>query len=587
MRGMGQPPLVGRARGVLIIRAMTIDRLRFAPQFFVIALAGAVMAFLTLIPLVMLLYGSLKSGPPGVPSDLTVKNYLVLFENWRLVGAFANSLIFSTGSSFLAFAGGLYLAWMTERTNVPWKGIVYACILAPMIVPGILTTVGWIMVFGRRSGIINLIATQYLGFEQPIEINNMPGMIWVQGTDQIPLAFLLLAAAFRSMDPSLEEAAMVSGSGIVSTTFRITLRVMLPAILAVWMISFVRAIENFEVPALIGIPAGILVFATEVYLATKNVPTDFGLASTFAVVYLAITTVGVVFYLRWTTASEQFATITGKGYRPSAFDLGTWRLPLAVSNILLCFILFILPILVVIWSSFLPYYMAPSKAAFDSLTLENYKNLWNLPLVNRALWNSFILGISSSTITMLLTAVTAWIIVRTSWRGKGVLDFLAFSPIAMPGLVLGIAILWLYLVLPLPVYGTLWILLIAYVTKYLPYGMRACSSSMLQIKKELEEASEASGAPWSQTFRRVILPLLAPGFVAGWIYVITHSFRELSTSIMLYRSGTEVIAIVLFELWDGGQYPQLSALGMVLVAILVTISLIARKIGARYSIQQI
>jgi iron(III) transport system permease protein len=177
--------------------------------------------------------------------------------------------------------------------------------------------------------------------------------------------------------------------------------------------------------------------------------------------------------------------------------------------------------------------------------------------------------------------------VRTKWRGKGALDFLAFSPIAMPGLVLGIAILWLYLVLPVPVYGTLWILLIAYVTKYLPYGMRACSSSMLQIKKELEEASEASGAAWSHTFKRVVLPLLAPGFVAGWIYVITHSFRELSTSIMLYRSGTEVISIVLFELWDGGQYPALSALGMVMILILVVISLLARAVGARYSIQQV
>lgn len=562
-------------------------RLAVRPQLFFVALAATLIAYLTLIPLVMLLYGSLKSGPPGVPGALTLRNYLALFENWRLPGALLNSLIFSAGSSAVAFAGGLYLAWMTERTNAPWRGALYTCVLVPMIVPGILTTVGWIILFGRRSGIINIVATQYLGFEQPIEINNMPGMIWVQGTDQIPLVFLLLAAALRSMDPSLEEAAMVAGSGIVQTTRRITARVLLPAILAVWMITFVRAIENFEVPALIGMPAGILVFATEVYLATKTVPTDFGVASTFAVVYLAITTVGVVLYLRWTAVSEQFATVTGKGFRPTPFDLGRWRKPFAVLNLSFCFVVFILPVLVVVWSSFLPFYMAPSKAALDSLTLENYRNLWNFPLVHRALWNSFVLGISSSTITMLLTAVIAWIIVRTSWRGKGVLDFLAFSPIAMPGLVLGIAILWLYLVLPLPVYGTLWILLIAYVTKYLPYGMRACSSSMLQIKKELEEASETSGASWNHTFRRVVLPLLAPGFVAGWIYVITHSFRELSTSIMLYRSGTEVISIVLFELWDGGQYPALSALGMVLIAILVVISLIARALGARYSIQQV
>ncbi|MBI2365717.1 MAG: iron ABC transporter permease [Deltaproteobacteria bacterium] len=557
------------------------------PQFFLVALAAAVMAYLTLVPLVMLIYGSIKSGPPGAPGHFTVKNYLALFDNWRLAGALFNSLVFSTGSSLLAFAGGLYLAWITERTNVPWRRTIYACVLAPMIVPGILTTVGWIILFGRRSGIINIIATQYFGFDQPIEINNMPGMIWVQGTDQIPLAFLLLAAALRSMDPSLEEAAMVAGSGVLRTTYRITARVLLPAILAVWMISFVRAIENFEVPALIGMPAGILVFATEVYLATKNVPTDFGLASTFGVVYLGITALGVVLYLRWTAASEQFATITGKGYRPTVFDLGRWRKPMAAVSLFVCLILFILPILVVVWSSFLPFYMAPSRNALVSLTLENYQTLWRLPLVHRAMWNSFVLGIASSTITMVLTAIVAWIIVRTQWRGKGSLDFLAFSPIAMPGLVLGIAILWLYLVLPVPVYGTLWILLIAYVTKYLPYGMRACSSSMLQIKKELEEASEASGAAWSHTFRRVILPLLAPGFVAGWIYVITHSFRELSTSIMLYRSGTEVISIVLFELWDGGQYPQLAALGMVLVAILIAISLIARAIGAKYSVQQI
>jgi len=564
----------------------SLRRIRLGGQSTLLILAGGLLAYLTVIPLVMLVYGSVKSGPPGVAGALTFENYLKLFANWRLAPALLNSLVFSTGSSLLAFAGGLYLAWMTERTNLPWRGAVYTCILVPMIVPGILSTVGWIILFGRRSGIINIIGMQYLGLSEPIEINNMPGMIWVQGTDQIPLAFLLLAAALRSMDPSLEEAAMVAGSGIFRTTMRITLRVLLPGILAVWMISFVRAIENFEVPALIGMPAGILVFATEVYLATRTVPTDFGLASTFAVVYLAITTVGVLLYLKWTAASEQYATITGKGFRPSAFDLGRWRIPFAAFNLLLCFILFILPVLVVVWSSFLPFYMAPSPTAFASLTLENYQNLWNLPLVHRAMWNSFLLGLGSSSLTMLLTAVIAWIVVRTKWRGKGALDFLAFSPIAMPGLVLGIAILWLYLVIPVPVYGTLWILLIAYVTKYLPYGMRACSSSMLQIKKELEEASETSGAAWSHTFKRVVLPLLAPGFVAGWIYVITHSFRELSTSIMLYRSGTEVISIVLFEMWDGGQYPALCALGIVMIVILVLISLIARAVGARYSIQQ-
>src|SRR5262245_5159382 len=362
-------------------------RFRINPQFILVGLAIALVAYLTLVPLLMLIYGSLQSGQPGEPADFTFKNYLTLLGKWRLVPAFLNSLIFSFGASFLTFAGGLYLAWMTERTNVPWKSALYAMVLVPMVVPGLLTTVGWIILFSRRTGIVNIVATQYLGFEQPLEINNMIGMIWVLGVDQIPLAFLLLAAALRSMDPSLEEAAMVAGSGIVRTTLRITLRVLLPTILAVWMITFVRAIENFEVPALIGMPAGILVFSTEVYLATKTTPTDFGLASTFGIVYLAITAGGVILYLKLTAMSERFATITGKGYRPTAFNLGTWRYPLAVLNIVLCAVLFLLPVLVVVWSSFLPFYMPPSKNALASLTWDNYLALWNFPLVHRAMWN--------------------------------------------------------------------------------------------------------------------------------------------------------------------------------------------------------
>ena len=563
-------------------------RLRFIlrPDTIVCTLAGLLIAYLTVVPLLMLLYGSFSSSPPGVAGHFTLDNYASLFERKEMIRSFQNSLVFSVGASLLAFLGGVYLAWVTERTNMPFKKAIYASILVPMIVPGLLTTIGWIMLFSRRSGLINLIATRVLGFEQPLELYNMAGMIWVLGSDQIPLAFLLLTASFRSMDPSLEEAAIISGTGILRTTFRITLRVLLPAILSVWIITFVRAIENFEVPALVGIPAGILVFATEVYLATHKVPTNFGLASTFAIVYLAITAVGIVFYLKATKISERFTTITGKGYRPVAFDLGAWRYPLALITLIFALIVFIFPVLTIVWSSFLPFYMAPSSEALASLSFDNYKRLFSLPLIGRAFWNSLVLGISSSTIVMTLTAMMAWIVVRTQWRGRGTLDFLAFSPIAIPGLVLGIAIMWLYLTVPIPIYGTIWILLIAYVIKYLPYGMRACSSSMHQIQKELEEASEMSGASWLYTFRRVLLPLLLPGFVAGWIYVITHSFRELSTSIMLYRSGTEVISVVIFELWDAGQYPELSALGMSLVVVLLAISLLARWVGGKFSVQQ-
>ncbi len=561
-------------------------KIRFQPRDLLFLLVALVVGYLTIVPLVMLVYGSFKSSPPGVPGPFTLEHYRALFQRPEMLGSLKNSLVFGLGSSLLAFTGGAYLAWVTERTNMPLKKAIYGSILVPLIVPGLLMTIGWIMLFSRRSGLVNLAARHLFGLEEPLELYNMAGMIWVLGTDQIPLAFLLLSASFRSMDPALEEAAVISGTGIVRTTFQITFRILLPAILAVWMISFVRAIENFEVPALVGVPAGILVFASEVYLATHKIPTDFGLASTFAVVYMAVTAVGILFYLKATKVSERFATITGKGYRPVAFDLRGWRYPIAALTLLVTFALFLLPVLTVVWSSFLPYYMPPSQEALESFTLGNYRALFDLPLIERAFRNSLILGLASATIVMLLTAIVAWLVVRSRTRGSGALDFLAFSPIAVPGLVLGIAILWLYLTVPIPIYGTLWILLVAYVIKYMPYGMRACSSSMHQIQKELEEASEVSGASRPYTFARVLLPLLLPGFVAGWIYVITHSFRELSTSVMLYRSGTEVLAVVMYELWDAGQYPELSALGMTLVIVLVAISLLARWVGGKFSVQQ-
>jgi iron(III) transport system permease protein len=547
----------------------------------------AIIAYLTLVPLVMLLYGSFRSTPPGVAGPFTLAHYTEFFKGWEMAASFKNSLIFSFWSSLLAFIGGVYMAWMTERTNMAFKRLVYASIVVSLIVPGILTTIGWIMLFGRRTGLVNLLAQSLFGVDRPINVYNMAGMVWVFGSDHIALSFLLLVAAFRSMDPSLEEAARVAGAGIVRTTRNITLRILLPATLAVWIINFVRAIENFEVPALIGIPAGILVFATEVYLATNKIPTDFGQASTFAMVYLVLTAIGVFIYLKATAASERFTTITGKGYRPATFDLRGWRYPFSLLTLLASCVIFVLPVLTVVWASFLPFFMAPSLEAFQSFTLDNYRALYSMPLIKRAFWNSFFLGIASSTVVMLITTVAAWIVVRTHWRGKGLLDFLAFSPIAIPGLVLGIAMIWTYLTLPIPIYGTIWILLLAYIIKYLPYGMRTSSFSMHQIHKELEEASETCGSSWSTTLTRIVLPLLLPGFVAGWIYVITHSFRELSTSILLYSSGTEVLSVVIFELWDAGRYPELSALGMTLVLVLLSISGLAKWIGGRFSVQPV
>jgi iron(III) transport system permease protein len=276
--------------------------------------------------------------------------------------------------------------------------------------------------------------------------------------------------------------------------------------------------------------------------------------------------------------------VTGKGYRPRVIDLGAWKYVVCASALFIFFLAVVLPVFILLWSSFIPYYGIPSRALLAKLTLDNYKYILDYPLAWTALKNSFYLSVGSATLVMLLTSVIAWITVKSNIRGRGILDNMAFIPIAMPGIVLGVSLIWVYLTLPIPIYGTIWVLLLAYITRFMPYGMRAASASMIQINKELEEASLASGGSWWQTFRKIILPLLMPGFVAGWIYISIIALRELSTSILLYSYDSTVLSIMAFDLWEGGQYTYVCALGVMMVSLLVAMATVARMVGSKIGI---
>ncbi len=395
-----------------------------------------------------------------------------------------------------------------------------------------------------------------------------------------------MSAAFRNMDTSLEEAALTAGSSTFQTFRTVTLPLMRPAMFSVLLINFIRGIEAFEVPALIGVPAKISVFTTKIFLAIHQFPSDFGLAGAYAVTLLAISTVGVLIYGKITRREERYATVTGKGYRPRVIDLGDWKyltLRHLVSDFLsggdpagFCFAL-------VVVHSLLRRAVLGAGGQND---LANYHYILNYPLAATAFKNSFYLSVGSATLVMLLTSVIAWITVKTKLPGRAFLDTMTFIPIAMPGIVLGVSLIWVYLTLPIPIYGTIWVLLLAYMTKYIPYGIRAASASMIQINKELEEASFTAGGTWFQTFRKIILPLLMPGFTAGWIYISIIALRELSTSILLYSYNSTVLSIMAFDLWEGGQYTYVCALGVLMVLLLVAMAMVARKLGAKIGIAE-
>jgi iron(III) transport system permease protein len=420
--------------------------------------------------------------------------------------------------------------------------------------------------------------------EPPFDIYSLGGMVWVDGLHYSPMAFLLMTAAFRAMDPSLEESATMSGAGIFQTAWRVTFRLTLPATVATLLILFVRAIESFEVPALLGLPAGIEVFTSSIYEAVHRYPSQIGLASAYAMALLLITTAGIVFVSRLSGRGSQYATMTGRGFRPRTIDIGRWRWFAAGLFGLYALLIVGLPFAVLLWSSFQRFYAVPSMEALANLTLDPYRFILAYPDLGRTVWTSALLALGTATIVMLVTSVICWIVVKTTLPGRRVLDSVASLPMVFPGLVLGLAIMVFYLNVDVGVYGTIWIMFIAYTTRFLPYGLRYNTTSMLQIHKELEESAAMSGASWSTTFRRVILPLLKPGLLAGWIYVMIVSIRELSTSILLYSPDTQVVSIVIWQLWENGQYVELSALGVLLILTLFVLVLIARWLGDKYGV---
>jgi len=546
--------------------------------------AALLVGYLTVFPLIFLVYGSfLTPIVGGQGGTFTLDNFVKAYADRSTVPILLNSIAFSAGTTAVAFVIGTVLAWITERTNAPLRRLFFAMSLIPLIIPGILFTVSWIFLLSPRIGLINLWLQDLLGLPAaPFNVYSLPGMIWVEGLHWSPIVYLLMSAAFRSMDPALEESALMSGAGLGATFYHVTLKLNLPMILSVFLLLFLRGLETFEVPAIIGLPAGIQVFTSKIFMAIKGYPSDFGLAGAYSTVLLVLTSLGIYLYARVTREAARFATVTGKGFRPRVIDLGPWRYAAAAVIVAYLAVMVMLPVFVLLWNSLLPFYLKPSVQALSRLTLENYPFVFKLPKTTRAITNSVALSVASATIIMLLTSVVAWIVVRTRIRGRWLLDNLASMPLIFPSVVMGVALIWVYLTLPIPIYGTIWILLVAYVTRFLPYGLRACSSGLVQIHRELEEAAEISGASWRRSFTSIVLPLLRPAMVAGWMYIVIVSVRELGSSIFLWGPGAEVLSVIIFDFWQTGHFQELCALGIMLVLALVVLALFSQRLSQRF-----
>ncbi len=534
--------------------------------------AGGLTALLVIMvgaPLLMVVLMSLRTGFPGEGGPLTLTNFAAVYSNAGTYKVLLNTLLFASGTVLVTLVFAVPLVWLLMRTDLPFKGTIYVLMTVGILIPVFLRTIAWILLLSPRIGLVNQWATQLFGLDHPlVSLYNIPGMAFIQGVSFVPSAFFMLAAAYRTMDPALEEAAYTAGVSKLQTFLRINIPITLPAIAGVMIYLFMTAIAVFEVPAIIGLPARILVLSALIYTST-NPPTglpNYGVAGAYGAVMLAAGLILAYFYVGLVQHGKKYTVITGRGYRPRQISLGRWKWAgLAFALLYLSMEVFI-PFLVLLWASLLPHLQLPSTAAFTQMSLDNYRNIFDyvgaLPFINTA-----ILMFAVPTGTMILSVLVSWIVMRTQVSFRGSLDTLAFLPHAIPGILLAVGLGYLGLAYRniFPVYGTIIIIAIAHTISWIAYGTRTTNGVMIQVHRELEEAGKVSGASTPTVFGRIVLPLVAAGIFNSWIWISMLSYREVTMALALGTRKNLVVSTIVWQFWGNGWVPQVAALGVVLV----------------------
>lgn len=538
-----------------------------------IAMALAILAILILVvfPIVSLLLGSIRAE-----GGVGVENFREALSGRLYVQAILNSLILGLWTAVFSVLIGLPLAWAVSRTNVPFKSLIRVTATLSYLSPPFLTAIAFVNLFSPNAGLINAFVRDVLGAPFLVfNIFSMSGLVLVTVLHTFPFVFLLASSALQSVDASYEEAAQILGAGKIRTALTVTLPLVLPAILSGTLLAFVNAIALFGSQAIIGLPARIVTLPTRIY-ALFDYPPEYGLASALSLVFIAVT-VAALFLQRSFLARRSYVTLSGKGSRPQLVDIGAARWLLFGFALAVFAVAIVLPYAALIAVSI-------SKSwgleFWKGITLANYRFiLFEYDVTQRAIVNSLILATLAATFAVAIGAMIGWIDLRTTLPGRKLLDYAALIPLGLPGIVMAVALIQFWLAMPVALYGTLTILLLAYVGRYVPLGARAANASMRQVDPSLEESARILGASWGFTMREVTLPLIRPGLFAGWLLVFVPAIQELSASILLFSSSSITLAVAVYNLYETGYTEPVAALAIVNVIIIAAAIWIARRLG--------
>jgi iron(III) transport system permease protein len=557
----GSVPVAGTAKGKRLIR------------FDQIVMGGAALSLLVLIllPLVSLFVGSVTSD-----EGLTVGHFQEALSGRLYVSALWNSLVLGAWTGLFSIVIGVPRAWAVSRTNVPFKQLITITGTLSYLSPPFLTAIAFVNLFSPNAGLVNVFMRDVLDLPWlTFNVFSMAGLVLVTVLHTFPFVYLLASSALQGIDASYEEAAQILGAGKWRTAFVITAPLVMPAILSGTLLAFVNSIALFGSQAILGLPGRIVTLPTRIY-ALFDYPPEYGLASALSLIFVLITVIGL-FLQREFLARRSFVTLGGKGSRPQLVNLGPARWVLFGFTLLVFVVAIIMP-----YTALLAVSLSKSWGLefWQGLSLKNYIFvLFEYDVTQRAIVNSLILATAAATLAVMIGAVIGWIDLRTRIPGRKFLDYISLIPLGLPGIVMAVALIQFWLAMPIALYGTLTILLLAYVGRYIPLGVRAANASLRQIDSSLEESARTLGASWGVTMREITLPLIKPGLFAGWLLVFVPAIQELSASILLFSSSSITLAVAVFNLYETGYTEPVAALAIINVVIIAAAILLAHRIG--------
>ena len=525
-----------------------------------------VIAFPILYPTASLFVGSFNENPPGGAYEFGLGNYAAAFTSPGMLQLVLNTLWVAVLSCLIGIGAGNAMAWLVARTDIPFRPVWAVLAAAPFFVPSSLSAIGWTILANPDVGMLNKLA----GFKL-FDVYTYSGVAFVMAQHKAGFVYLMMYGVYRNADPSFEDAARLSGSSAWRVYRTVQLPLVMPVLAATGLITFVKAIENFEVPVIIGVPSGVTVLTSEIYyLLHIKSPPIYGQAIALACFLVALMT--FMFALQaMLGARRNIVSITGKGFRPCRMTLGKWK-PVALAfAVLYALAASILPIGVIIISSFFPVFGLWDMAY---VTLDNYSRVLSDPSLHRAVINTLGLMVACATIVMIFGTYAAYLSERRLSKARSAIEFIFAIPWTMPGLVIGIAMLWAFIRIP-GLYGTIYVIAIAYVAIGLPIGLRSVADSLRQTSVELEDASRVHGAGLLRTIWKILLPLAWPAVIAGWFILAAMFSRELAASAVLYGYGSEVISVKLLGYWEYGQGSSAAVVSTLLIALLLTLVLLA------------